>query len=642
MPSETKFASTATGNTGAGDSDWSNPGNATASDGTFATVSLANSRETRELLLTNFGFTIPSGASINGIETHVNRRASRGGIQDAEHKLYNAAHVGDDKADTVTDWPTTATERTYGSDSDDWNAGLTVSDINSTDFGVLLRGANNSGASETLDVDYVSLTVYYTGPPDTPTNVSATALDYRRIRVAWDASAETDYYEVQRSDDGSTGWELIGTATDTELVNGSLDGATQYFYRVRACNDDGCSGWSTVVDATTDADPGLLIVGTREPQFTVRLFGTLGSAQSGVALDTITFAGSDVSFEFTTEIPGGFGGANVGGMIQQDNQLIPAYLPDPVTELPPFAHVEILAGMDVVWEGQATEPQLDSAGYPVGFQASGYWSALGDTEFESTDTTAVTSGEILRDARPTFLHLGTGEQFEPPQVEHAPADFDGMTYGQIWDAIVKEGDGLGNALDLMIWDNRVVWAHRRIPPQVAHYRVDLGDSGLELNEVPWSEAVGRVRTRYEDSVGDTQETEWFEASAFVGTFGRQREKTLEGGKLTAAQAAGVARVYLAQHSIRRYSGTLTLPDNHGLATLDGGMRPPWLIRAGEWVEVADIGMMVIHSTSYDSARRSATLQIGEQRRDWQRFLRRMQETTEAVRANINSTTGGKQ
>lgn len=53
---------------------WVNPGNVTANDSVFATAALNVGLHTNELLATNFGFAIPAGATINGIQVDVNRK----------------------------------------------------------------------------------------------------------------------------------------------------------------------------------------------------------------------------------------------------------------------------------------------------------------------------------------------------------------------------------------------------------------------------------------------------------------------------------------------------------------------------------------------------------------------------------------
>mgnify|MGYP003557001264 FL=1 len=57
---------------------WSNPGNASASDGSWATAVIGAAVTPSEYLkVTNFGFSIPSGATIDGIAVSVERSATQ-------------------------------------------------------------------------------------------------------------------------------------------------------------------------------------------------------------------------------------------------------------------------------------------------------------------------------------------------------------------------------------------------------------------------------------------------------------------------------------------------------------------------------------------------------------------------------------
>jgi CSLREA domain-containing protein len=97
-------------------------------------------------------------------------------------------------------------------------------------------------------------------PPAAPTNLTAAALSWAEISLAWDdnASDETSY-RIERSPDGVTAWAEIGTvgAGAVTFQDGSLTCATTYYYRVRAhrSEDNRYSDYSTVASATTLSCP---------------------------------------------------------------------------------------------------------------------------------------------------------------------------------------------------------------------------------------------------------------------------------------------------------------------------------------------------------------------------------------------------
>ena len=167
-PSAALPGGTITGNTGAGIYSWTNTGNLNVNDGSTATVNLHPGTASKDLIATNFGFSIPASATINGISVKFGgTQASVGSsISDTTVELIKSGTVqtGDNQA-FVTNWATSAADRTYGSDSYTWLNTWAPSDINSSGFGVMLN-LNNFGASAVdAFVDSIAITVYYTAPP---------------------------------------------------------------------------------------------------------------------------------------------------------------------------------------------------------------------------------------------------------------------------------------------------------------------------------------------------------------------------------------------------------------------------------------------------------------------------------------------
>lgn len=157
-----------TGDGGSG-ATWSNPTNATASDDSRATASINGfvAPSTRVLEATDFGFSIPSGATIDGVVVEVERSCTTtaGNPRDAEVYLVVPGEItgtGDNKAKADV-WPTTDAYVTYGGASDLWGAALTPADVNDSGFGCWLKAAMDNGKdSTTVRVDHVRITVYYT------------------------------------------------------------------------------------------------------------------------------------------------------------------------------------------------------------------------------------------------------------------------------------------------------------------------------------------------------------------------------------------------------------------------------------------------------------------------------------------------
>jgi hypothetical protein len=152
-----------------GNRSWSNPSNAQSSDNNYATASLTSSGDlTRYLKAEGYGFSIPVGATINGIQVNIERKQAcavgscSSSVTDSEVKLLKGgAVVGNNKA-SATHWPLTDTFISYGSPSDLWGTTWTVSDINNANFGAVLSAHRSTGGDRNLSVDQISISVFYT------------------------------------------------------------------------------------------------------------------------------------------------------------------------------------------------------------------------------------------------------------------------------------------------------------------------------------------------------------------------------------------------------------------------------------------------------------------------------------------------
>src|SRR5690606_1876727 len=102
-------------NASAAATPWSTPSNAVASDNSSAVAALAALAFSDRLELSQFGFSVPSNATIDGIEVAIERHASASGIRDNLVQLiHNGSNVGSSLAVTGTNWPTTDAVAIYG------------------------------------------------------------------------------------------------------------------------------------------------------------------------------------------------------------------------------------------------------------------------------------------------------------------------------------------------------------------------------------------------------------------------------------------------------------------------------------------------------------------------------------------------
>lgn len=149
--------------------EWGNIDNAKVSDGLYARADYTdynNNLPTHYLKATNFGFSIPVGAIINGILVEIEVRQSSTSFEpqvDNSIKIVKGDGTlgGTNKATGTMVTNQGDIYTSYGSSSDLWDESWDADKINDADFGVVCSYfAGNIYA--TFRVDHIRITVYYT------------------------------------------------------------------------------------------------------------------------------------------------------------------------------------------------------------------------------------------------------------------------------------------------------------------------------------------------------------------------------------------------------------------------------------------------------------------------------------------------
>jgi len=229
MASVTKYPTTGADDSSVGTLAWTNPANIVASDNVYATAAVAkgSTATTHYLKATNFGFSIPSGATINGIVVEIEQKASSNATgkraRDSEVKLVKGGAVsGDNKALTSTYYTTSDVWKTYGGSTDLWGLTLSASDINSSSFGAALSCyVEATSASVTVSVDAIRITVYYTIPVSylNPNSVQCSSTSLSSTLIP---GAVQLYPEISTSQTGVPNSNLIPGSV--QIQPGKLDG----------------------------------------------------------------------------------------------------------------------------------------------------------------------------------------------------------------------------------------------------------------------------------------------------------------------------------------------------------------------------------------------------------------------------------
>lgn len=164
MPSQGPLSpGTATGGGGTGDVVWTSAGNILTSNNIRATAALMPAQTTFELSGTDFGFAIPSGATIDGIVVDWERSQANlaDDIVDSAVRIVKGGVTGATDRSNLDTWTDTDTYQSYGGAADLWGETWTPADINATNFGAVIK-AQAPLVGGTAQIDHVRITVHYT------------------------------------------------------------------------------------------------------------------------------------------------------------------------------------------------------------------------------------------------------------------------------------------------------------------------------------------------------------------------------------------------------------------------------------------------------------------------------------------------
>ena len=146
-----------------------NPSNATSSDNSYATAILLLNEVSNYLKATNFGFSIPSGATINGILVEVEQKINAGSATENSIKIVKGGVISGDDQSTGATVPSTEAYVEYGGSTSKWGLTWTPADINLSTFGVVFSLDSSVGQAY---IDHIRITVYYTTATTKPTYTS--------------------------------------------------------------------------------------------------------------------------------------------------------------------------------------------------------------------------------------------------------------------------------------------------------------------------------------------------------------------------------------------------------------------------------------------------------------------------------------
>jgi hypothetical protein len=215
------------------DYSFNNPLNTQLNDGNNAVASSVLSiskKQTEYLQAQGFGFSIPTAATICGIEVNV--------VKSAANVLLNLATVTDynvrvmkngtltptNLADGITQWPSSDVNTSYGDANEIWGTTWTPADINSANFGFSISAEIDGTAALFPDarINHISITVYYLDPIVLPAqsiqfNVANGSNNSAVISWKQNSVDEAASLTIERSVNG-TKWETVPGAAQKSSI----------------------------------------------------------------------------------------------------------------------------------------------------------------------------------------------------------------------------------------------------------------------------------------------------------------------------------------------------------------------------------------------------------------------------------------
>jgi len=213
---------------GIGTIDWNNGSDAYTSNNVRAyTNTMINGDKSYYLTETNFGFAIPSTATIDGIVVEVERRDNgSGNIMDNSIKIIQGGSIIGSQHSAGGNWPSSDTYKTYGNATDLWGTTWLYSDINASNFGIAISCKKAGAGNNQGEIDHVRITIYYTDNPLPIELLSFTGKQEDECNVLeWITATEfnNDYFTIERSPD-ATNFNVVGT------INGAGNSTNVLFY----------------------------------------------------------------------------------------------------------------------------------------------------------------------------------------------------------------------------------------------------------------------------------------------------------------------------------------------------------------------------------------------------------------------------
>jgi hypothetical protein len=302
---------------------WTNAANAATTNNTRATTTNlggSGGAYSDYLQLTNFGFSIPTNATILGIVVAVERDDPNGNTIDNAVRIVKGNVIGSTDKSLAAAWPTTDAYQSYGTSTDLWGETWTPADINSVNFGFAISARKLAGGAQNGRIDHIQVTVHYS--LTLPVNITHFSVsgNAQSVIVNWKSDSEKNlsHYEIERSANGidfasigrtpaqQKGIEAVYSFSDNQPIKGNA------YYRLKAVDLDNQFKYSAIAAVTfkqtgkiqvypnpLPKGQSLFITNSSNEEITVKLF-----SPAGALLESITTSKNNIALTSTNKTNG--------------------------------------------------------------------------------------------------------------------------------------------------------------------------------------------------------------------------------------------------------------------------------------------------------------------------------------------------
>lgn len=295
-------------NTGVGSFAWSSPANAASSNDlrTSAGILLGvwSSANSNYLIATGFGFSVPSYASVCGIQVMVEKSAGGLGlgssiIDNAVYLVKGGSVTGSNQA-SGSSWSGSDGTATYGGSGSLWGTTWTPAEVNAGNFGLAFSARLRTGVlslTQYAQIDNISVVVHYFTTV-LPVSLVEFELNNRdnKVELSWATLSEENAsrFIVQRKSPQMVAWHSIDSipAKHFSEQRNNYNYTDQHplengFYRIACVDADGKTSYSSILKSAMNVSKvvftiypnpgnGRIMLKSEEPLRKVTILNSLG------------------------------------------------------------------------------------------------------------------------------------------------------------------------------------------------------------------------------------------------------------------------------------------------------------------------------------------------------------------------------